>query len=200
MICYRNFLHPDKAEELNIYFNWSINVLMPVHPPAADHLLKTHKDTIVSVAHQLLSQLNYTPQPFYRGVIFRKPVDKVVPHPEMQYLSFSDDRKIAEHFADINGFGSDILDVTQQLGTYGYVIEYTPIFSELLFHHAFLSVLPYAEAFTRLGHDGAGEVASLKRQKEVVILQPSAPFTNITKQTPSTRNHRSPSGFYISHL
>lgn len=164
------------------YFNWSANVLMPIRPGAADIFLKENKATILKVSQKLLKQVNYVPAPIYRGIILRQPVDAIKPHKNFQYLSFSTDHSIAEHFANVNGFGSEIMNVSIQLGNYGYIIEYEPKITEILFHHYFLSLLPYDEAYSLLGMKGASEVESLKLQKEVTILQPSEPFTNITRK------------------
>lgn len=166
--------------ELKIYFNWSANALMPINPTAADRYLIEHRSTIIKVAQKLLKQVSFSPAPIYRGIILRERVTSIHPHNNFQYLSFSTDRAVAEHFADVNGFGSDVVDVKAQLGEYGYVIEYTPKLSEILFHHRFLSLLPFDEAFTLIGIDGKGEVESLKKQKEIMIFQPAEPLTNIT--------------------
>lgn len=165
--------------DLLIYFNWSANALVPFRPGAADSYLKEHRSTVLKIAQILLRQIHYDPVPVYRGVILKQPVREVAPHKLLQYLSFSADRSVAEHFADINGFGSEIIDVPTQLGNYGYIIEYTPKITEILFHHHFLSILPYAEAFASLGMDGVSEVESLMKQKEITIIQPVEPFTSI---------------------
>lgn len=178
----------DIKGDLKIYFNWSANVLMPLHPGAADTYLKEYRNVIIKVAQKLLKQISYAPTPIYRGIILKKPVTAIMPHKSMEYLSFSDDPSVAKYFADINGFGSEILNVAKQLGQYGYFIEYTPRADDVLFHHHFLSFLPYAEAFTLLRMDGQLEVESLKMQKEIVILQPKEPFTCITPM-PGNSNH-----------
>jgi len=171
----------DVNGDLMTYFNWSANALMPMNPSATDRYLKENQSAILKVAQKLLKAINYCPSIIYRGIILRHPVDSIVPNEQLQYLSFSTERLVAEHFANINGFGSDLLDVSLQLGTHGYVIEYTPTFSEVLFHYELLSLLPYSEAFSLLKMDGNREVEGLKKQKEVMILQPTLPFTKITK-------------------
>lgn len=163
------------------YFNWSANSLVPFHPGAADIYLKENRTTVLKIAQKLLKQIPYDHGPVYRGIILKQPVDVIVPHKKLQYLSFSTERLVAEHFADINGFGSEVIDVAAQLGDCGYVIEYTPKITEILFHHHFLSILPYAEAFSLLGMDGISEVEGLKKQKEIIIFQPAEPFINITR-------------------
>lgn len=165
--------------ELKIYFNWSTNALLPIYPGAADNYLILNRAIICKVAKELLKEINYKPGPIYRGVILRNPVDLIVPHENFQYLSFSTQRSVAEHFANVKGFGSDIVDVEAQLGKYGYVIEHMPSIEEILFHYEFLSILPYSDAFTLLGMPGQMEVEGLKKQQEIMILQPAKPFRNI---------------------
>jgi len=173
--------------DLRTFFNWSANALLPLYPGAADKLLDLHKPTIQRIAAQLLTGI-YTPATIYRGIILREPAKQIDPQPSMQYLSFSTERRIAEHFADVNGFGSDILDVAQQLGTHGYLIEYTPQPEEILFHFALLDILPYAEAFYKIGLNGNKEINGLRQQREVMILQPKTPLTNIVKYQPQPGN------------
>lgn len=166
--------------DLKIYFNWSANALMPLREGAIDNYLKENLSTIQKVARKVLKQVNYTPSVIYRGVILKQSVAAIEPDKFRQYLSFSTDRLVAEHFANINGFGSDVMDIALRLGKHGYVIEYLPKPHEILFHYRLLSILPYAEAFTLLNMNGQLEVEGLKKQKEIMILQPDKPFTNIT--------------------
>lgn len=166
---------------MTIYFNWSANALCPVNPKAADIFLEANRSVILKIAQLLLQGINYIPGPIYRGIILKKPVNTVEPHKNLKYLSFSTNRAVAEYFANINGFGSKIIDIPQRLGTHGYIIEYAPKITEVLFHFHLLSFLPYAEAFTLLGIDGQREVTRLMWQKEVMILQPTEPFINISK-------------------
>lgn len=171
----------DLQGDLHTYFNWSANALMPIRRGAAHRFLMENRLVIHSTAQRLLKQMNYSPQTLYRGIILREPVEQIAPHPKFTYLSFSADPVVAAHFGNYNGFGSNLVNVAEQLGKFGYVIPYKPAFREILFHYRFLSFLPYAEAFTLIGVDGLGQVENLKRQKEIVIFQPSFPFTNIKK-------------------
>lgn len=176
----------DITGDLKIYFNWSCNALMPITTGAADIFLKEYKEVITRVSRGLVADINYPTGPLYRGIILREPTEVINPHSNFQYLSFSVNKKVAEHFADVNGFGSNLVNVSQQLGDYGYVIEYCPRPEEILFHYQLLKKLPYAEAFNLIhGIDGEGEVNSLLKQMEVMIVQPRTPFKNVTpfKQT-----------------
>lgn len=172
----------DLNGDIQVYFRWSLHALYPVVPHEADRQLAQHRETICKVAQELLRAINYTPTPIYRGVLFREPITQLNPHQNFQYLSFSEDQTVAQHFASVNGFGSNLLDVEKQLGKHGYVIEYTPQPDEVLFHYGFFSILPYAEAYNVLEMDGPTEVEYLKRQKEITILQPAAPFMNLVQQ------------------
>ncbi|SIO53938.1 hypothetical protein [Chitinophaga niabensis] len=174
-------LHEVKGD-LMTYLNWSLNALVPFVPTAADRYLLENKAVIVKVSQMLLKSIHYRPSTIYRGIILRKHVNCIIPDANLQYLSFSTDRTVAEHFADINGFGSDWINVPIQLGNYGYVIQYLPNVSEVLFHYQFLDFLPYAEALNLIGMNGYDEVEGLKLQKEITILQPVDPLTNITPQ------------------
>lgn len=178
-------------ESLKIYFNWTANALMPTIPGAADRYMNIHRQTIIKMAQHFLTELNYFPQTIYRGIILRDPVKEIAPIRGMKYLSFSTDINIARHFADVDGFGSDIVNVAEQLGTYGYVIEHNPQPAEILFHHALLDILPYAEAFTLIGMNGNKEVSGLKTQKEVMIEQPITPFRNFKPFNNENRNSSS---------
>lgn len=163
-------------EEMKVYFNWTCNALLPIYSGAADRYFEIYRETIIKVSRQLLRQCNCSPQTVYRGIILRQPAKFISPHPTMKYLSFSEDIKIAKHFANVHGFGSDIVDVEKYLGKYGYVIEYTPTEKEILFHHNLLYILPYAEAFQIIGINGRREVDGLKKQMEVMIEQPQTPL------------------------
>jgi len=175
------FTMNEMVGDMKIYFNWSLNALVPFNSRAADYFLIGHKQVIISVAQRLLTMIEFTPADIYRGIILREEITILEPHKNFEYLSFSEDYSVANHFADVNGFGSDVVDIKKQLGTHGYIIKHRPDISEILFHHKFLSMLPYTEALSRIGMDGAGEVAGLRRQKEIMILQPKLPFTDITK-------------------
>jgi hypothetical protein len=167
----------DIEGDVEIFFRWSLHALYPAVPHAADRYLLRDRVTICKVAQELLRSTGYTPGPIYRGIILREPITRLEPHKNFQYLSFSADKTVAEHFANVNGFGSNILNVETQLGKHGYVIEYTPQPEEVLFHYHFFSLLPYAEVYNMMNLDGPAEVEYLRQQKEVTILQPAVPFT-----------------------
>jgi hypothetical protein len=170
------------TSDFKIYFNWSANALMPVNSGAADGYLSENKNAILRVAKHLLQQIGYEPHTIYRGLLMKDEVSVIPPREGMQYCSFSESYDVALHFADPDGFGAIVLDNRKMLGEHGYLIEYTPQLSEVLFHYSFLSILPYDEAFTQiLNLDGATEVEGLKEQKEIIIQQPALPFTQIQK-------------------
>lgn len=172
----------DMSGSLGIYFNWSINALVPFNSKAADKYLKIHKAVIVEISQMLLQRILFVTREIYRGVLLKEPTNEIQPHNNLEYLSFTEDIKIAQSFANINGFGSEVMDLREMLGGFGYVITYYPHISEVLFHYKFLDLLPYQEALTQIGMNGMEEVRGLKIQKEVTIIQPEQPFTQITKQ------------------
>jgi hypothetical protein len=134
------------------------------------------------VAQALLKWVNYTPSQVFRGVVLKKEVSELLPHKNLKYLSFTEDIDIATHFADpVNGFGQGIINIKEQLGEHGYIISYTPRLEEILFVHGFLDILPYGEWISEIGIDPKEEIFHLKKQKEIMIVQPEQPFTNIKK-------------------
>lgn len=171
----------DLSNEQQIYFTWAFNALFPFYL-GADKFLMTHQQVIQKVASQLLKIIDYTPTAIYRGILLKEPVSQIDPHPNLFFLPFSADRKVAKQFASVNGFGSEIMNLEKRLGKYGYIITYTPKLSEILFHYQLLNYLPFAEAFNTLHLHGQTEIAGLIKQQEISLLQPKAPFTDITPQ------------------
>lgn len=168
-------------QALGIYFDWSCRALLGGNPVGADNYLNNHLEVIKGVAQALLKKVEYTPKEIYRGVILNEPTLELDPHPNFTYLSFSENRRIAENFADPSeeGFGSLFF-----LGNYGYVIEHTPSLEDILFHFSFVDVLPYEEVFRRAGIENP----LLKSQEEVTILQPEQRFTKIYIHESNKRN------------
>lgn len=175
------------ANNMTEYLHWSIKALVPYTPGLADKELEANKKEICGTATELLELIDYVPDKIYRGIVMEKPQSIIVPHKNFKYLSFSEDLAMATHFADpINGFGQGIIDIKTTLGEYGYIIEYTPVIKEVLFHWKFLNILPYREAFNAMGLDADAEIKGLLKQKEITILQPISPFTNIINFKPKT--------------
>jgi hypothetical protein len=154
--------------------------LLGGNPVAADQLLKANLDIIKEISGVLLGKFNYTPKEIYRGIILPNEIDELKPHENFTYLSFSEDRKIAESFANPTptGFGSLFY-----LGKYGYVIEYIPKPEEVIFHYKFMELLPYRSVFIKAG---LGD-ETLNEQKEVTLLQPQEPFIKIKKYESNKR-------------
>jgi len=165
--------------DLSIYFNWTANALMPVIVGAAYRYFALHRETIVRMANRFLNPVEDCPEIIYRGVIFKTPTTRIEPHPAMKYLSFTTCKEVAEHFASVDGFGSDVINVSQQLGTFGYIIEHKPKPTEILFHFKLLDIFPYMEAFNAMGLNGQKDVDGLKWQREIMIEQPATAFTNL---------------------
>lgn len=155
----------------------------------ADRYLKENREVIVNTAGKLLRQIDYVPSLIYRGVLLKDAVEKLFPNVNMAYCSFSECEDVARHFASINGFGSELIDLKSRLGEYGYIIRYTPKFEEVIFHHLLLEILPFSEALDLIGMDGYAEIQGLKRQREITILQPEKPFTNLNQFTEAMTSH-----------
>jgi len=172
--------------DIQKYFVWSINALMPTDPHYADIYLTNHREAIKRAADNLLHEINFIPATIYRGILLKEKVETIKPHNNFKYLSFSESKEVAEHFANVNGFGSDIVNLQTQLGTHGYIIEYKPELTEVIFHYRFLSILPYANAFNSVGLDANKELEGLERQKEITIFQPAHPFTKVKKLSVKT--------------
>ena len=155
-----------------IYFNWSFAALFGLSPGAADKFLCENLATIKAYAQELLIKIDYKPETIYRGVILNEKVDELIPHKNFTYLSFSENKTVAESFGDPTetGFGSVAF-----LGNYGYVIEYIPNLNEILYHNKFAEMLPYRQKLGSMGFNDD----TLIQQREVMILQPENPFTNI---------------------
>jgi hypothetical protein len=102
---------------------------------------------------------------------------ELTPHPNFNYLSFSDKKSVAKHFADSspNGF-PDLFG----LGRFGYVATRMPSSEEVVFHYEFLNLLPYKQVYHSIGITGFD---TLIDQQEVTLLQPEValpivPFNN----------------------
>lgn len=155
--------------DLDIYFNWSCNQLAG-DPVATDAYLRKNLEVVKRVAAKLL--YGYKPKPLYRGVIMRESgLTELKPSPDFTYLSFSEDKNVAEIFADPEHHMA--VELRKQGKHYGYITEYTPKIEEILFHHVFLEMFPYVECLLiKINVDGS----KLHEQKEVTILQPTHPL------------------------
>lgn len=158
---------------LEIYFNWSCNQLAG-ESVATDLYLRQNLDVIRKVAIELLYKTGNTVlKPLYRGVIMKYPdMERLQPSTNFTSLSFSEDKKIAEQFADPEHYMAEKL--VERGDKYGYIIEYKPLLiSEVLFHHDFLKLFPYVDCIL-LGLNV--DASKIHLQKEVTILQPIFPF------------------------
>jgi hypothetical protein len=156
-------------EDLGIYFNWSCNMLAG-NPIATDKYLRDNLDTVKRVAAELLKSINYTPRTIYRGIVVPEgELTELSPHHGFTYLSFSEDLRIAKIFADPAHDMAFILRKRLGNDLYGYITEYTPRVEEILFHHRFLSMLPYVKALW----ENEIDATTIHQQQEVTILQPS---------------------------
>jgi hypothetical protein len=168
-----------QSQKVQAYYNWSLHALIGLDNAAADKYLNENLATIKEIAGALLRDMEIEPQEIYRGILMHEAdLTELKPHDNYTYLSFSDDPKIANSFADVNGFGSEF-GINHNLGRYGYVVSYTPQLSEILFHHSFLDVFPYRKHMKQIVGDTS---KTMDIQKEVMILQPAEPFKNLRLQ------------------
>ncbi len=172
-------MHTDQE----IYFNWSCNLLVG-EPIATDKYLQDNLKVITTVSLSLLKRIAYTPLIIYRGVIMKDAALKQLqPSNDFTYLSFSEDKKIAEMFADPeHDMG---VELKARGGHYGYLTEYTPRLDEILFHHHFLKLFPYVEAILFYNNIDASKI---HLQQEVTILQPSHPLIINNYDKTNSRN------------
>jgi hypothetical protein len=166
-----------ESKKFQKYFEWSSLALLGGDPVGCDKFLNENFFDIKEVAQYFLK--DYTPSLLYRGVILTEKVDTLKPHPNFTALSFSEDKKIAESFADssANGFGTVFY-----LGDKGYVVEYTPKKEEVLFHYKMFEFFPYKERFESWDISGFDDLVA---QREVIIIQPKEDFKNIKEFIPS---------------
>lgn len=159
--------------------NWACNMLCPVNANATDKFLRDNLTTIREEASKLLKAINYKPKPIYRGVILKEQITALQPHPNFTYLSFSERKNIAYNFADLSDDGFPCIN---DLGEYGYVVEYLPRQEEVLYHYDFPCIFPIVQTLEAAGMDNSAEVMIV--QKEVAILQPAEPMTNVKPFAP----------------
>lgn len=152
-------------QEQNIYMTFVVNALRGGSPIATDAFLRDNLKIIKRVAKELYKNISI--KPIYRGVILdEKNKSFLNPHPGFTYISFSEDKSVAEHFADTSseGFGTFL-----SLGDYGYIITLEPKDNyDLLFHYSLLDTerINFLKVFT------PEDIDFYKKQKEVMILQP----------------------------
>jgi hypothetical protein len=152
----------------------------------ADSLFHSHKSEIMFSANYLCELINVQPKKIYRGVILKKSdLKDLSPHPGLTFISFTTDLKWACHFADPteNGFGGGMLTsyTQEKLGNNGYVIEYEPKVSEVIFHHKFFDLFPYKAVMPDIEHSKAQKEVMIVQPNTNLILQPLENFKNISK-------------------
>jgi hypothetical protein len=169
--------------EAQVYFMWSIEMLMGSNPIQADNYLKENMSDIKKVARAFLERTNYKPCPIHRGVILQEAnMELLAPHPNFTYVSFTEDMSIANKFADPEDEMAFMVRMRMGANLHGYIAEYTPSLDEILFHWNFFKLLPYQQFM--VSHFGVdGTTAPL--QKEVTLLQPEKylRLTPFKKQT-----------------
>lgn len=153
-----------KNEKYSKYFTFILEMLRGGMPVETDKFLNANFDDIREVARELYEDIPQTK--IYRGIILPDKINRLEPHPNFTYISFSEDIKVAEHFADPSptGFGSIL-----SLGDYGYIVEVDEPY-EILFHHSLFSKKEFKQIFSQFFDKDT--LKFLKNQKEVTIIQP----------------------------
>lgn len=169
---------------IRLYWNFVLNALSGRNP---DDFYRQYSRQINSVADELVKRYGpSTGGEAYRGIML-DPSEihngKINHIPEVTYVSFSEEKKIAIAFADIENSMWDFGKIKYP-GHQGYLIvaQWRP--EHLLFHYKWMddtNMWPVAEHFF------GGDVKYIKMQKEL-ILKPR-PYYRVTPVLPGTSDN-----------
>jgi len=158
-------------ENFNLYYQFIISALLGDNPSKTDVFFKKYKDNILSIANMLKSKLPLPQSLLYRGIILEdKNIinNKLKPLSYITYLSFTENLKIAENFADINSWMACTI-MNKRPESKGYIIEYKPIKEEILFYWKWYEIL-------KLNEIPILNVSLIKSHEEVIIMQTNKIF------------------------
>jgi hypothetical protein len=155
----------------NLYINWVLYAVYGLMAEA-DALQRMHGAAIAAVADELQRRHPIAPAPLYRGILLAAP-DTLRPEPNLQFLSWSEDRDVARWF------GSPESYISAPFAAYapearGYALLLERPTTRVLFHHSWrcafgMPLERLALVHPLLGHEGARQVAwSLDTQHEVI--------------------------------
>lgn len=151
-------------------------------PPRADKIFFAHFKSILWVASELRRLYGAPDQVLYRGILCDEKYIAFDGKLNASYIppsiSFSEDKAVAEEFADIDSFMSAIIKMHGGPRT-GYIIEHRPAMKEILFYWKWMEPLGILKHMTKHNQD------VLTQQKEVVIVQSGIRFA-VTKYKRST--------------
>lgn len=153
-------------EALKNYWNFALNALSGHNP---DSFYRAHRQDIDTIADALVKK--YGPVAggeIYRGIIL-DPSEvqngKVQNDPQITYVSFSEDKRIAIAFGDTENPMAEFL-MSQYPNKRGFLITATYRPEQLLFHHKWLSDGNMWPAVKQLFGDDA---KYMEMQKEVML-------------------------------
>lgn len=131
------------VDAFNAYVNWVLPAIAGVMP-AADAILREHRDQVVEVAAMLREMLGLEPKRLYRGILLEPEQSArgiLDPDPALPFLSWTEDRDVACWFADPRSFASGDIQATKP-AIEGFLVEHLPEPSQILFHHAWAHRFP----------------------------------------------------------
>jgi hypothetical protein len=137
---------------------------------------RKHKGVILATARLMREKYPVTNKTFYRGIILNS--SKVLsntlePKDSCEVIYFTEDRKVAEFFADKNSEVSKHMARSIQ-NAKGYVVEHEASDDEVLFHYSWakhLGLDTHALLYNRSLSFGKDAENLIQEQKEVVLQQ-----------------------------
>lgn len=156
-------------EDVRIYLHWVEMALTGGRPDLTDEYFKENQRAIRSMATALYQYHGYSPKVVYRGILL-DPHDlkfnRLQPLPYIKYLSFSEEKGVAEEFADTKSVMSEHL-MARRPTHRGYLIEHLPEPTEVIYHYKWGIEMRLDHWF---GKNPAGE-SIIEIQKEVILEQ-----------------------------
>lgn len=137
---------------------------------------KRHENKILATAKLMREKYPIPNKTFYRGVILNPSKvlnNRLEPKDSCEVLYFSEDRKVAEFFADKNSEVSKHM-ARSISNAKGYVVEHKASEDEILFHYSwapYLGLESHALLYSRSLSFGLDAVNLIQEQKEVVLQQ-----------------------------
>jgi hypothetical protein len=163
-----------------IEFVWE--AIFGTNPDRLNSFYLKNKNAILNSASLMRDKFPIENTIYYRGVILNP--NKILgrslePVSDVHFISFTEDRKVAEYFADKNSEVSR--DMARNIpNATGYLIEHQAELSEILFHHSWtphLGLHTQALLHSRSLAFGRDAVNLIESQKEVILEQRGKSFT-----------------------
>ena len=156
--------------EADLYVNFLLHAIFG-KLSEADAIVRFGGDQIRAVADQLTSKLPFEPKPLHRGLLL-DPTESYRALDQLTFLSWSEDRRVAEWFACPRSAVSEPL-MKHNPKLRGHIIQIPAPRSRVLFHHSWARMFD-GLATIALGHPFMGEEGqrqiewSLRTQREVI--------------------------------